>query len=356
MLSRAKETMKKLFHKFRKQNDTPPPSRITNETVAEHRERILAGGRRFKYPIQYARHKLVFNAIFISVIALVIVVAIGWWQLYPAQNTSEFMYRITKVLPLPVATVDGQPVLYSDYLMKYLSSVHYLEQKEQVSLKTDDGKRQIEYIKQQSMQDAIADAYAVKLAKNLNISVSASELEGFLKDQRQSSDGEISEQTYDTVILDYYGWSPAEYSHVTESKLLRQKVAYAMDNVALSIANNITTTLQQNPATDFKTLASELATKSATKVTYAASGLVPRTNQDGGLAIEAAKLTDNQISPIIKSTNGDGYYAIRLLTSNSTQVSYEYIQVPLTAFTKALNDVISAKKVNKYISVADPAK
>lgn len=129
MQLKTKENMKKLLNKFRKRSDTQSSSRITSDTVAEHRERILAGGRRFKYPLQYVRHKLVFNAIFISVIALAMVVAAGWWQLYSAQNTSEFMYRITKVLPLPVANVDGQPVLYSDYLMKYLSSVHYLAQK-----------------------------------------------------------------------------------------------------------------------------------------------------------------------------------------------------------------------------------
>lgn len=343
--------MKKLLHKLRKRNDIPPSSRITSDTVAEHRERILAGGRRFKYPIQYARHKLVFNAIFISVVALSVVLTIGWWQLYSAQNTSEFMYRITKVLPVPVATIDGQPVLYSNYLMKYLSSVHYLEQKEQISLKTDDGKRQIEYIKQQSMQDAIADAYALKLSKNLNITVSDSELEGFLKDQRQSSDGEISEQTYEAVILDYYGWSPDEYRHVTKEKLLRQKVSYAIDESALGASNSVTDTIKNNPTTDLKNLAATFSNQPNVKVSYGASGLVPRTNQDGGLAIEAAKLKKKQFSSVIKSTMGDGYYVVRLIDSNETQVSYEYIKVALTEFAKSLNGIIDSGKVQKYISI-----
>src|SRR5680860_1627910 len=123
MLLRVKETMKKLIRKLlRKQrgNDLPLSSRITSETVVQHREHILAGGRRFKYPIQYTRHKLVINAITISIAALIIVIIIGWWQLYPMQNTSEFMYRITKVVPIPVAVVDGQPVLY-------LSLIHISE-------------------------------------------------------------------------------------------------------------------------------------------------------------------------------------------------------------------------------------
>src|SRR5680860_1756935 len=128
MQSIVKENMKKLIKKLRRRKTSPPPTRITSETIEQHREHILAGGRKFKYPIQYARHKLVINAIIISVVTIVIVLAVGWWQLYPGQNTSDFMYRVTRILPVPVANVDGQPVLYSDYLMRYLSQVHYLVQ------------------------------------------------------------------------------------------------------------------------------------------------------------------------------------------------------------------------------------
>ena len=49
-----------------------------DETVAEHRERILAGGRKFKYPVQYARHRLVINAILVTLAALVLLAVIGW--------------------------------------------------------------------------------------------------------------------------------------------------------------------------------------------------------------------------------------------------------------------------------------
>lgn len=352
MSSKINQNMNKILNKIIKRKQTVPiPSRITNETVAQHREQILAGGRRFKYPIQYARHKLVFNAIIISLVSLIIVIVIGWWQLYPAQNTSEFMYRITKVIPVSVASVDGQPVLYSDYLMKYLSSVHYLEQKEQLSLKTSDGQRQVEYVKQQSLQDAIADAYAMKLAKGMGISVSDTELQGFLKSQRQSSSGEISEQTYNAVILDYYGWSPGEYSHATENKLLRQKVAYAMDKDAQAVVDSITSALKDNSGADFKALASSSVAVSSTKPVYGTSGWVPKDNQDGGLAIAASKLAKLQVSSAIKSSIGNGYYFIRLLDINDNQVNYEYIQIPLFAFTNSLNNIINSKKVDKYIKV-----
>ena len=85
--------MKKLLSKLpsrKKAQLQEPEGRITNDTLAEHREKVLAGGRKFKYPVQYARHRLVRNTIIISVSALVLLMGLGWYTLYQAQNTSEF--------------------------------------------------------------------------------------------------------------------------------------------------------------------------------------------------------------------------------------------------------------------------
>lgn len=344
--------MKKLLNKLkRRKDDGQAPSRITSETVAEHRERILAGGRRYKYPIQYVRHKLVINTIAISVLALVTISAIGWWQLYKAQSTSVFMYRVTRVIPVPVASVDNQPVLYSDYLMGYISSAHYLEQIERVSLKTADGKRQVEYIKQKSLSDAVADAYAVKMANKMGISVSDKELEIFLKEQRQSVDGEISEKTFYTVIMDYYGWSSSEWRYVTKRKLLRQKVAYEMDKNASSVADEIKHVLDADQASDFNALAEKFSKQSNLTVTYKDTGWLPKVNQDGGLTLAATKMIKGQISDAVKPSTGDGYYFIRLKDIGDTKVNYEYIKIPLTAFDDALKKIEDGHKVKCYISV-----
>jgi len=180
--------MKKLLSKVRRNKEPEQPaSRITNDTLAEHRERVLAGGRKFKYPVQYQRHRLVINAIIIGVVAVILLIASLWYLLYSAQNTSEFTYRVTKIIPVPVAIIDGEPVRYSDYLMKYRSGEHYLVEKEQIDIKTTDGKNQLNYIKAQALNDAIADAYAHKLAEQLDIQVTNADLEAFLKQQRKSS-------------------------------------------------------------------------------------------------------------------------------------------------------------------------
>lgn len=355
MQSNNKEIMKKLLNKIRRKKPTLAESaRITTETIAHHRERILAGGRRFKYPVQYARHKLVFNAIIITIATLLALIGVGYWQLYLAQNTSDFMYRVTRVLPVPVASIDGQPVLYSDYLMKYRSSIHYLETKERVNLKTEDGKRQSDFVKQQAMEDSLADAYAIKLAKEHNVTVTDAELQTFLKQQRRSTDGEVSEATYDAVILDYYGWSHEEYQHAMEIKLLRQKVAFAVDTEADAISKTVGATITAGN-TDLKSVTDTINATSKVQVVYGALGWVPKTNQDGGLAEAAAKLQKGGISTVIKSTTGEGYYYLKLLDINDTQVNYEYVHIPLTAFAKDLAAVKDQNKVKKYITIPEVA-
>ncbi|HET6622669.1 MAG TPA: hypothetical protein VFG56_01915, partial [Candidatus Saccharimonadales bacterium] len=148
-----KNQLKKIKLPRRKAAEEPErPERITNDTVSKHRERILAGGRRFKYPIQYAKHKLIINSIIITVVALIVMALLIWHQLYVAQNTSKFIYRVTQLIPLPVASVDGQPVRYSDYLRDLRADIYSSKNLNQIDLSAGD--QQINYLKRQELTKA----------------------------------------------------------------------------------------------------------------------------------------------------------------------------------------------------------
>lgn len=342
--------MKKLLNIKKRKQQEGRPARITNETVAEHRERILAGGRRFKYPMQYARHRLVINAIVISVVALVAIVAVVWWQLYPQQNTSTFFYRITRVLPLPVASVDGQSVRYSDYLVGVRSQIHYLQSKEGLNVRSPESKSRIDFIKRQELDGAIADAYAAKLAKEKNVQVSAAQVDDALEAQRLSRDGMTSQDNYEAIVKDLFNWTPQEARGVTARKLLRQEVAYAVDKRATQQRDAVMVALQSEQ--DFEKVAAAVGGDADAKVTAGMVPLVPRNNRDGGRAAAAAKLEKGAISQPFKSTTGDGYYIVKLLESdNDARVSYAFIKIPLTEFARQLDEVKQAGKVHEYIRV-----
>lgn len=326
------------------------PSRITNETVAEHRESILAGGRRFKYPMQYARHRLVFNTIIVAVVALIILIAVGWWQLYSVQNTSTFFYRVTRLLPLPVASVDGESVRYSNYLMYFNSPAHYLEQNEQLDLKSENGKRQVAYNKRKSMDSAIADAYAAKLAKGLDIKIDAAQIDKVIDSDRDTVNGRISQETYDTAISNILGWSPGENRQATKNKLLLQQVSYAIDTVAASKRDKALTLVKQ-PDADFDKIAEQLGGEGEAQVISGISGMVPRTNHDGGRSAAAAKLEVGQTSGVIKTTTGDGYYFVKLLEKTDRELNYAYLRIPLTKFDEQLALLKKEGKVKEFITI-----
>lgn len=344
---------KKLARVSRKTKAAKVPERITNDTVSEHRRRILADARKFKYPVQYSRHKLVINTIIISVIALIAVGVFGWWQLYPQQNTSAFAHRLTSVLPLPVASVKGEQVRYSDYLLQFRSAEHYLQQKEQSVLTSEDDERQRSYLKTQSLRGAIADAYATQLAAQHNVTVSEDELAAFLTSRRQIDGSEITERTQYAVINDYYGWSPEEYTHVMRTKLLRQKVAYAIDDAARSTADRVKGLVGEARATVswqdlVKANESELD-----GVTAGTSGMVPKTNQDGGLAAAAARLEKGEVSELIESSTEQGafYALVRLVDSNETRVNYEFILIPVKELQSQIDALYESNDVRVYIDV-----
>ena len=340
--------------KLRRSAKSQAPTRITNETVAEHRERILAGGRRFKYPVQYARHRLVLNAIIIAVVVIILFIIVCWQQLYVAQNTSSFFYRITSFIPVPVASVNGDFVRYSDYLLYYNGSAYYLQQSAQVDPNTKDGKAQLQHYKRQSLSDAEGDVYAQKLAKQRHISVSSKEVDEAIN-QNRTSYGDISEQVYNASALSILGWTPSQYRHVMQNKLLRQKVSYAIDKDADTTQKQVATTIKTHPKDDFGTIVNTINKTAKTQVQVGTSGLVPLDNSDGGLSRVAAKLKVGQVSNVVKTTTGSGYYFVKLLSKNDAQLNYTYIQIPLKQFDKQFNELQQSHKIKEFISVKDPS-
>lgn len=342
--------MKKISLK-RASKRSETPTRITNETVAEHRERILAGGRRFKYPVQYARHKLVLNAIIIGFVVLVLALILLWQQFYLAQNTSDFFYRIARFVPIPVASVDGQPVRYSDYLLYYKGSAYYLTKSERVDFSTSDGKKQMELIKRRSIDNAEADAYAQKLARDKGIVVTNQEIDQLIKEYRKSY-GNISQEVYDASAFNMLGWSPEEYRLVMTNKLLRSKVEYAIDRKADAVQKAVAAQLKKKKNAKFVDVVNAVTkTQPGAAEAGNSGGSVPHTNSDGGLSIAALKLQEGEVSPVIKSSTGDGYYFVRLLSKTSSQLSYEYIRVPLGALSDQLGALKKDNKISEYISI-----
>jgi len=343
--------MKKMLNKVFKQGSKPPETggRITNETVAEHRERVLAGGRKFKYPLQYTKHRVLIISVIISVLALLVFIGFFSWQLYFAQAYDKFTYGLTRVVPVPVAKVDTELVRYSDYLSELRSAVHYLTTKEAVNFNSADGKRQLDYQKRLSLDKAISDAYIAKLAHENNVSVDSKEVDDFVRKQIASNKLGVKEDVYRQVISDYYDWSFDEYKNSVRQELLSKKVNATLDTAAKAKVNQA---FQQiGTGGDFAKIAMEQSEDPLTKVNGGDVGFVSRNSEDpNGLIAVASTLQPNQTSSTIEGT--DGFYLVKLLEKRDTgDVRFAKIFVSYKLVAQKLADLKNHNKINEYIRV-----
>lgn len=345
--------MKKLQRKLqRKKKPEPQISRITNETVAEHRERVLAGGKKFKYPHQYLRHRLVINASIIGVLTVIVLVALGWWQLYVVRSTSDFLYRVTRVVPVPVASVDGRQVRYSDYLMRYRSQEFYLRNQGQLGISAEDSDRQLSFYKRKVMDSLEFDIYAEKRAKDGNITVSDDDVDKTIDGYRDTATGKISDKVYDSSTKAGLDYSPDEIRHILKQSLVRQKVAYAVDTKAKQVSEMVSAELEN--VKDLQLVADTLK-KQGHEVEFVSPGPVSKSNQDSGRAKTALTLKDGEIAAPIISVRVDeyGYYFVQRLNATDKLVTYQYLFVPLRALAKDFDSMKKAQKIQEYIKLEE---
>lgn len=340
------------FLKRKSQSQPEHPGRITNETVAKHREQILAGGRKFKYPYQYARHKLVINTVAIGVVVVLILVVFGWWQLYRVQNTGEFMYRVTSVVPVSVGSVDGEQIRYSDYLMRYRSQQYGLKSQNQLGLSSKDSTRQLDYVKRQVFEGLVADMYAQKIAPKYNVTVSDQDVQKVIDSKRVTANGTVSQEVfYNNSIKNILNLDPDEYRHMVRQSLVQQKVGYAVDSVAQKTRDEVTAALfASKKRITFSDVIKKFGAKNP-NIEFGASGMVPKENKDGGLTQQVLQMKDGEVSHAIESTTGDGYYFVQRLQANDKQVSYQFIRIRLTAFDGMLQNLKKQDKVHEYIDL-----
>ena len=141
------------------------------EKVEERRDEVLSRGRKFKYPMQYAKHKVIIDTVVIALVAIVLMLVAGWAMLYKLQDTGDMLYRVTQIIPVPVAEVDGAQVRYSDYLMIYRSNLETSEQQGGQLGTSEDADQVREGYKQAALTEAIKYTYALKLGKELNLKI-----------------------------------------------------------------------------------------------------------------------------------------------------------------------------------------
>ena len=343
---RGHKIMGKFTEKLKPKSKKLAQKQVTQETLEDHREAVLSKGRKLKAQMTQLQKRIVLVAAGIAALILVIVSVVGYLSLYVFQSTGDIAFRVTQVLPLPVASVDGEWVRYGDYLLVFRSSIRPVERQGGALENTEENQALINHYKNQAMNLAIRYTYARRLGNEIGVSVSREEIEEAIREYRTVDGKEWSDERFTQAIFENFGLSRREYERLVSLTLQLKKVTEAVDEDAQATAKAVQVALDGG-ARDFNALFDQIDGI----VVEDSGSLVGSMDMDGGRAKVALGLEVGQVSGRFLSKNGDGYYFVKVTEKVEGAVAYSSIFIPFTEFAERMDEHEAEGRIKMFITL-----
>jgi len=322
--------------------------RITNETVAEHREYVLRGARKYKYPLAHSKHRIVIISTVLIVVAIVGFFVYSTLALYKFQSSSGFTYRVTQVVPFPIARAGNSFVSYENYLFELRRYEHYYQSQQQVDFSSQSGKDQLNSYKPQALNEVIQDAYVKQLAAQNGVTVTAADLNGelaTLQAQNQSSPQELAD-----VTSKFFGWSIDDLKRELTQELLAQKVAAKLDTATQARAASVLAQLKGGA--DFTTLATQYsdASDKSNGGQYADTAITAAsTDVPSAVVRQLQTMQVGQVSGVIEA--GSTLEIVKLVANNNGKMQAAHISFNVTPISTYVAQYEKAHPAHTYLKV-----
>lgn len=327
--------------------------RITNETVAAHREEVLSSARKYIYPLQHSKHRIVLISAALFIMTTVVFFTYSTLALYKFQSSSTFLYRVTQVIPFPVARAGGKFVAYENYLFELRHYTHYYENQLDTDFNDPRYAPQLVDFKRRALDKVINDAYVKQLAKEHDIKVSTQEVDDQITIVRNQNRLGDDEKVFEDVLKDYWGWSVADFKRSLRQELLAQKVAAKLDTETTKTAE--AALAEVHAGADFAATAKKYTRDDKSRETGGEYGyLIDRTDRNLSAQTTEAlfKLQPGQVSGIVNSG-----YALEILKNLETQgdkIRAAHILFTFQDISTYINDLKEKQKVRTFIALPPP--
>lgn len=326
--------------------------RITNKTVAEHREEVLGSARKFIYPLQHSKHKVVLVSISIFIVSVLAFFAYCTLALYRFQSSDTFLYRVTQVVPFPIARSGSNFVAYENYLFELRHYKHFYEHQQELDFETDAGQRQLAEFKRRALDKVVNDAYIKQLAKQNDISVSDQEVEDEIRVVRSQNRLGNSEEVLEETLKKFWGWSLDDFKRSLHQQLLTQKVVATLDVETAQRAETVMGELRSGA--DFAAVAQKYSDDAATKDNGGSlGGFIEKNTRD--LSPQTTKalfeLEEGQYSEPINI--GYGLEIVQVTEKRGDQVKGAHIVLNFKDAEAFINDLKAEQPARIYISLPE---
>lgn len=322
--------------------------RITNETVAEHREEVLSSARKYIYPLQHSAHRVVFISTILASVGVITFFTYSLLALYRFNSSSTFIYRVSQVIPFPIAKAGSSYVDYENYLFELRHYIHYYQTQQKVDFSSDAGKQQLAAFRQRALDEVINYAYIKQLASKNQISVSGQEVNdevALIQSQNRLSD---NEKVFENVLNEFWGWSLDDFKRELKQQLLSQKVVNALDTTTHSQASAVLAKVQAGG--DFASLAKQYSQDQVTAQNGGSYGFsISRTNRDVPIQVVNAlfSLKQGQTSGIINT--GTSLEILKADEVNGDQIKASHIAFNFQNISVYIQPIREKQKPSQYI-------
>ncbi|MCW1907957.1 MAG: SurA N-terminal domain-containing protein [Candidatus Saccharibacteria bacterium] len=336
------------FKKGKLEDDNP--LRITNETVAEHREKVLGRARKYIYPLQHSKHKIVLISSSLFVVAVVGFFTYCTLALYKFKSSSDFLYGVTQVIPFPVAKAGSRFVSYENYLFELRHYMHYYETQQKLNFDDNLGKQQLEDYKKRALEKVINDAYVKQLADKNNVSVSNQELDTQIALMRSQNRLGANEKGFEDVLRDNFGWTVNDFRRELKTQMLAQEVVAALDTPTNERAQTAYAEIQAGA--DFAAIVQKYSDQESTKASGGDYGfLIDRSSRDVPAQVTEAlfKLEAGQVSQIINT--GFSLEIVKNLEIQGEKRRAAHVSFNFRDISTYVNELRDTSRPRSYISL-----
>jgi parvulin-like peptidyl-prolyl isomerase len=323
--------------------------RITNETIAVHREQVLKGARKYIYPLQHSKHRIIVLTSVILSVTIIGFMAYSAVALYKLNQYNAFLYRVTQVIPFPVARAGSNFISYENYLFDLRRYVHYAETQQSQNITTvSDKQNLVAQARKQSLDDVTNKAYIKILAHQNKVGVSDKEVNERIVELKDQNRLGSNDKVFADVLRDYWGWSISDFKRSLKDQILSEKVVAKLDTDASKKAN--AALAQIKGGADFATTAAAVSEDPAAKTTsgdYGFSISKVNPNVPPQVVDVLFKLKPGQISDIINA--GTTLEIVKLDQSTGNSVTAHHISFKLKNASEFTKDLKKQKPVHNYI-------